>query len=385
MPEDQSIISSETKLNRPESFYIPSLDGIRAVAFALVFISHIYNKNALGGFGVTIFFFLSGYLIVTLLRREAEREGGISLKMFYARRILRIFPPCYLVLALALLLNAIGIVPGVRNHSAVLAEIFYYTNYYEIAGGNTTPKGTAVLWSLAVEEHFYMFFPLLYILLRRLYPRRFDQVAILSGLCAAILIWRLILIIHFQATDTRTNMATDTRFDSILFGCILALYGNPMMDGSRIREQVWKWILLPISIGMLALSLLITKNDIFRETLQYSVQGIALFPVFIAAVRYPRWLVFRALNIRVVRFIGVLSYTLYLVHYIVISTVSHWSHEGALARAMLSLIISLVVAIAIYFLVERPCARLRRYLRSRAPAELPESLASDVYSASRAV
>ena len=378
MPKEQIPLSSDIRLDRAESSYIPSLDGIRAFAILLVFISHLKNKNALGGFGVTLFFFLSGYLIVTLLRREAEREGWISLKMFYARRVLRIFPPCYLVVAVALLLNLMGIVRGGHSPAGILAECFYFTNYYEIAGGNAIPRGTTVLWSLAVEEHFYLVFPLLYILLRRFNPKPIQQVLILSWLCVVILIWRLMLIIHFHATDIRTNMATDTRFDSILFGCILAIYGNPVMDRTRVPERAWKWILLPISIAALSLSLLI-KNDIFRETQQYTLQGIALFPVFITAVRYPRWLAFRVLNLRAVRFLGVLSYTLYLVHYIVISTVNYWIHSGILVRTILSLIISLLVTIAIYYLVERPCARLRRHLRSRPVREsappLPVSVA----------
>src|SRR5437016_5429614 len=80
-------------------FYIPSLDGIRAVAFLFVFVAHAGLGNVVpGGFGVTIFFFLSGYLITTLMRREAERSGTVSLRIFYARRFLRIFPPFYLVL-----------------------------------------------------------------------------------------------------------------------------------------------------------------------------------------------------------------------------------------------------------------------------------------------
>jgi peptidoglycan/LPS O-acetylase OafA/YrhL len=368
MPEEQSQLSSDRSSNRAESFYIPSLDGIRAFAFSLVFISHIYMKNALGGFGVTVFFFLSGYLIVTLLRREAEQWGRISLRNFYARRFLRIFPPCYVVLAIVLLLYAIGIVRGSMSLTGMLAEFFYFLNYYFIAGANAIPSGTSVLWSLAVEEHFYLVFPLIYIGLRRFYPKPIQQVVILSWLCVVILIWRLFLILHFHATDLRATVATDTRFDSILFGCILALYGNPVMDRTRVPEQVWKWILLPISIGLLSLTLIV-KNLVLSETVYFTIQGIALFPVFIAAVRYPRWLVFRVLNVRVVKFIGVLSYTLYLVHYTAISTVNHWSHSGMSVRIMLSLIISLLVTLAIYYLVERPSARLRRHFRSRPASE----------------
>src|SRR5438132_14220471 len=91
-----------TANKQSSSFYLPSLDGIRAAAVILVFVAHAGLKERIpGNFGVTVFFFLSGYLITTLLRIEHERTGGISLKMFYLRRTLRIFPPFYLVLLLA--------------------------------------------------------------------------------------------------------------------------------------------------------------------------------------------------------------------------------------------------------------------------------------------
>jgi peptidoglycan/LPS O-acetylase OafA/YrhL len=357
--------ANDRSSTRAGSFYIPSLDGIRAIAFSLVFVSHLgFGDRIPGGFGVTVFFFLSGYLIVTLLRREAEGDGSISLKMFYVRRVLRIFPPCYLVIAIAVILNAMGIVPGGRSLGGVAAEFLYVTNYYIIAGGSAIPKGTGILWSLAVEEHFYLVFPVIYIVLRRLFPRPAHQVVILSWLCAAMLLWRCVLVIHLHATQYRTFVATDTRLDSILYGCILAICGNPAMDRTRVQESIWKWIALPIAVAVLLLTFIV-RSEKFRETLRYSLQGIALFPVFITAVRYPHWLVFRLLNLRVVRFVGVLSYTLYLVHFIVIETIDRWIRRGTFVHGVLSLAISLVVAVAMYYLVERPCARLRRRLQFR--------------------
>ena len=83
-------------------FHIPSLDGIRAIAVLIVFLSHVGLPYIPGGFGVTIFFFLSGYLITTLLRREYERSNRIDFKKFYMRRVLRILPPFYVVLFLAI-------------------------------------------------------------------------------------------------------------------------------------------------------------------------------------------------------------------------------------------------------------------------------------------
>src|ERR1051326_8050510 len=106
------------------SLQIPSLDGIRALAVLLVFAAHAgLNERVPGNFGVTVFFFLSGYLITTLLRLEWERTGGISLKAFYLRRVLRILPPMYLVLAAASLLTVAGLLEGSVQLDTLLAQI----------------------------------------------------------------------------------------------------------------------------------------------------------------------------------------------------------------------------------------------------------------------
>src|SRR4051812_20527063 len=91
------------------SLYIPSLDGLRAISFAVVFLAHAGVPGMPGGFGVTVFFFLSGYLITTLLRLEVERTGTVSLRRFYLRRALRILPPFYIVLAGATALASAGV------------------------------------------------------------------------------------------------------------------------------------------------------------------------------------------------------------------------------------------------------------------------------------
>src|SRR5882762_1194530 len=99
----------------PHSLYIPSLDGIRAISFFLVFFSHAGLGDLVpGGFGVSVFFLLSGFLITTLLRLEFARYQRISLRSFYLRRVLRILPPLYVVLALAMVLSQIG-----KDHSAI--------------------------------------------------------------------------------------------------------------------------------------------------------------------------------------------------------------------------------------------------------------------------
>ena len=351
-------------------FYIPSLDGIRAIAFLIVFISHAgLGKMIPGGFGVTIFFFLSGYLITTQLRREYERSDKIDFKNFYMRRVLRIWPPFYLVLFLA-----IGVSDLVGHHSGstfqqlqvFLTQFFHFSNYYNVEFGNQgMALGTEIYWSLAVEEHFYLLFPLLYVLLLRLGIRSKQQALIFWGICLIVLLWRCFLIFGMGADYDRIFYASDTRFDSILFGGALAVTGNPAIDRDRqISERNLKYFLLPLGCALLLGSLLY-RTDAFRDTLRYSIQGIALYPIFIAAIRFPDWGVFKVLNCGWMRFVGILSYSLYLVHYMVIKTIALVMPElGLLGSSLLSLLISVVLAYAIHSLVEIPAAKLKQKFAS---------------------
>jgi peptidoglycan/LPS O-acetylase OafA/YrhL len=347
------------------ALHIPSLDGIRALSFGLVFAGHAgLNRVVPTVFGVTVFFFLSGYLITTLLRREAEKSGTISFEKFYLRRVLRIFPPFYLVLALALGAAFVGLVPPAAEPASITSVILHYSNYYIVAHDHQGfLAGTGVYWSLAVEEHFYLLFPCLYWLLTKTTVDRRKQALAVLGLCAVILVWRCMLHYLLGASMHRTQVASDTRFDSLLFGCALALYENPALDRTAFSERTWKCVLLPLGLGGLLLSFAL-RQESFRETLRYSLQGLSLVPVFVCAVRYPSWSVMRMLNLKPLAFVGGLSYSLYLIHLLMLGIVGiHFQGKlGALPIGLLSLLGSLAVSWIIYRTVEQPCANLRRKL-----------------------
>jgi len=344
--------------------HIPSLDGLRAISFLLVFAAHAGLESFVpGGFGVTIFFFLSGFLITTLMRGEFAKNGAISLRHFWMRRILRILPAFYLVLVASILLSLAVDAPGTLVPAAVLAQALQYTNYWIIGHGYWgQPAGTGVYWSLAVEEHFYLAFPWFYIALQRVRATARSQAFILWGLCGAILAWRLALVFHDHAPVLRTYLASDTRIDSILFGCALAVWRNPVLDAVPLNERRWKLAYLPLALLLLVCCLLV-RGDGFRETFRYSLQGAALSVLFVAAIRFHRWPVFAWLNTRPLVFIGLLSYSLYLLHLAVILRVTHALPEaGALAQGAISLTVAVALSWLIYVTVEKPCARLRRKL-----------------------
>jgi peptidoglycan/LPS O-acetylase OafA/YrhL len=329
----------------------------------LVFAAHVgLGTFGIGDFGVTIFFFLSGYLITTLMRAEYEKNGAINIRHFWLRRALRILPPFYLVVLVATLAALALYPPGTVSAASMLAELLFYANYWGIYGVNSEAPGTGVVWSLAVEEHFYVLFPLLYIAMQRCRLPRLTQVWLLGAICALVLAWRCVLVMAMHANSTRIYLATDTRLDSILFGCALALWNNPARDEPMQSPDIWQYFLVPAALIALVLCLAF-RGPVFRETLYFSIQGLALMLIFIAAVRFHTWPLFRVLNSRPMVFIGVCSYSLYLVHDVLLRAIARlWPQSHEWQRALIGLGASLLTSWVIYEAIERPCASLRKRL-----------------------
>ncbi len=333
LQKDTPLISFEPNPNlagptkaryRVDPLIIPSLDGLRAISVLIVVLGHCGLGGVVpGGLGVTIFFFLSGYLISTLMLAEHKSSGKINILNFYARRVLRLMPPLLVSLAIAYGLTYFGWLGGSITAEGLAAQLLYFANYYGLFfdPGNTVPDGTGILWSLAVEEHFYIFYPLLMALLlgNACQPRMIG--AMLGIVCLAVLAWRIHLVHAAGFFPERTYYASDTRMDSIAFGCILALIMNPARQQNRpdgmSRAQ---WALLTASVIALLLTL-VYRDQAFRETARYSIQGLALLPIFYFAVRFSRIGLFRYLNSPWAMKLGAYSYTIYLIHYVIIRLV----------------------------------------------------------------
>jgi peptidoglycan/LPS O-acetylase OafA/YrhL len=344
--------------------YIPSLDGIRAISFFLVFFAHAGLGRVLvpGGFGVTIFFLLSGFLITTLLRMEYLRFKRISLKDFYLRRALRILPPLYVTLGLSMLLVILGKAATGIPFWGTLSQALQYANYYQICAEDLVfMPGTGVFWSLAVEEHFYLLFPLFYGWMCPRFTRTQQALALLI-LCAVALAWRCLLYFHFHSSFDRIYLATDTRFDSILLGCVLAIAASPLQ-----RDPLHEWLvsqmrwLVPVSLALLIATFLY-RSEGFRNTFRYTIQGVALMPLLIAAIRFQGSWVVKILNLAWVRFLGVLSYSLYLCHSIILEAIIGVWAIGPIATGAAGILCALIFATLVHFFVERPCTTVRKRL-----------------------
>jgi peptidoglycan/LPS O-acetylase OafA/YrhL len=348
---------------------IPSLNGIRAISVLIVVLSHSnFGTIVPGGLGVTIFFFLSGYLITTLMLTEHDRTGGIDIFRFYARRVFRLIPPLLVTLAFAYGLTFWGRLPGQITLSGLAAQLLYFANYYSLFfdPGNTIPAGTGVLWSLAVEEHFYIFYPLIMTLFLRNAIRLRTIGIVFAITCAVILAWRIHLVKSPDFFEYRTYYASDTRIDSILFGCILAVWINPIRNiHFSKRMSLPQCLLLVVAIGVL-LATLIYRGPVFRETLRYSLQGIALMPIFYFAVRFHRNAIFRALNWSWATKLGVYSYAIYLAHDVIINALTTDATAfSTLAPFPIALALSVAYAAAIDYFIDPYFRRLRVQLHAR--------------------
>lgn len=341
--------------------YIPALDGMRALAFLLVFIAHsLPYRDLPGGFGVTVFFFLSGYLITTLLRAEASQNSAISLRHFYLRRILRIFPPCYVTVIVVCALARLGFIYNTESYRSLVAAFFYFSNYWNILGWGNLPAGLGVLWSLAVEEHYYLLYPLLYAWFVRKSLSRSRQAFILGSLCLAALIWRIVRAAVFHSPWANIYEGTDTRFDAILFGCLLAILFNPRLGDSVDWLTRHSHALALAGIALLVVTFA-WRNAFFRDTFRYTLQSLALAPIFFHVAVNDSSLVSRLLALGPMRWIGQLSYSLYLIHHTLFHHFYHY-RRPSLTIATMVLLLSVAYAQTMRWLIELPLQKARSRL-----------------------
>jgi peptidoglycan/LPS O-acetylase OafA/YrhL len=214
--------------------HIPGLDGIRALAIGLVLFSHSVTYGSFthlasfglvaGPAGVAVFFVLSGFLITNILLREEERTGCISLRLFYLRRALRLFPALWLYLLVVSLIWLAGYLPHHPWHSFV-SSLLYVRNL--VGRGHETDH----LWSLSIEEQFYLLWPLVLVAL----PGR-NRLRLFIGLGALsmVTLWRVLAARTGLASAGAMYIRSDFRFDAPMFGCVLALV-------LRVAPKVVSW------------------------------------------------------------------------------------------------------------------------------------------------
>jgi peptidoglycan/LPS O-acetylase OafA/YrhL len=339
--------------------HIPGLDGLRALSVLIVIIAHMGFEHLIpGGFGVTVFFFISGFLITRLLLAESLKAGGIKLGKFYMRRAIRLYPALlfmvYMTVCLYLIMGY-----GRPAFMELAAAIGYFTNIFQVSeriGGTLPFMPWTHLWSLAVEEHFYLGFPLLVIFFRK----NFRHLALaLVGIIGAAALWRMHILLNTNLPAADYNyMMTDARIDSLAWGCLLSVLLHIKGSAKNLRHMIG---LLPTVLGFagLAASFLI-RDETFRYTLRFTVQGLSIF-VLILNLYYWRALdfAFSILDWKPLAWIGTVSYALYLWHVPILDLFVRGFGESLGVR-IAAIALSFGVATFSMHYVEKPFITMRR-------------------------
>jgi peptidoglycan/LPS O-acetylase OafA/YrhL len=337
--------------------HIPALDAVRGISAWMVVVGHTTGFDMLGAFAVSVFFVLSGFLITWLLVRESDSSGRISLRNFYVRRVLRIFPAFYVFWVVCVLaaIARFGKIPW----GEPLASFFYLGDYYGALYSRHVSHIMGITWSLGVEEKFYLLWPAAFALLHR-NPRKLLKVTL--GFMAAIWLYRIVAALTLSLPVDYLRYAFEARFDNILFGCALAL-GVKLLKVEPLLAIADRFKALPLLIGTGLVVLAVFSNDVTptfnyvveMEVVSALVAVMLLQLVFLGSLRGWRWLDFR-----VFRFFGRISYSVYLYHLVVIASVEFFLSDLRLRWAYPIMYIgTAAVAYASYRLIERPFLRLK--------------------------
>jgi len=362
---------------------MPAIDGLRAIAVAAVFIYHADSSWLPGGFlGVDVFFVISGYLITSLLLAELEKTGTVAVLRFWAGRARRLLPALFLLLAVVLIIGATverGKLVGIRGDA--LSALFYYANWHFVFGHESyfAQFGRAGLlrhlWSLAVEEQFYVLWPLLFLLVMRVSRRVLAPALVaLAAIASTALMWHL----YQPGTDTsRIFYGTDTRAAPLLVGVLLAYAWKPSSLPTRRRPQAPRGLNFASLVALGAvIYMFIAVHDYDQRLYRGGFLVLALCAAaLLATVVHPASIVGRQLARAVPRWIGERSYGIYLWHWPIL-VFTRPGIDVHLARGILipaQALATVILAAVSYRFVELPIrtGALRR-LRPRKPRLLAQ-------------
>jgi peptidoglycan/LPS O-acetylase OafA/YrhL len=396
--------------------YLPGLDGLRAIAVAAVMIYHADHDWLPGGFlGVEVFFVISGYLITQLLVNEFEREGRIRLGQFWLRRFRRLLPALFVLLAgLAVYMTAFRRTPMGRTRGDFAGGIFYISNWYQIVVGQGYTANEAFvplrhLWSLAVEEQFYLIWPLvMVVVLARRSGRDLPRLALwFAGASVAVTVATALLFHSGDVAATCTvdqrqgywtiagrcisinetlYLGTLSRAGGLLLGAAFALVWRASALPRQVRDKPHTLdvigLLGLVTLGWLTWTLWLSEGGrqfgirfdplLFRGG--FLLTGIATLAV-IAAVAHQRSWLGLLLGTPVFNWVGTRSYGLYLYHWPIYQIIRGEAGQPLRpAQFVLAILLTLPITEASYRFIELPIrqGRISEGLRDRQrrPAEV---------------
>jgi peptidoglycan/LPS O-acetylase OafA/YrhL len=355
--------------------YRPHLDGLRAVAVYLVLLFHAGSDRFSGGYiGVDVFFVLSGFLVTQLLLRDIARNGSIRLGRFYSRRFRRLLPAAFVVLVVtAIVYSAIASPAEVADAvGSFKAAFLYSTNWYFIHhatgyfGADITADPVLHFWSLAVEEQFYLLWPLTlagaFAFTRRMdRARQLRVIGIVVGVGAlASAAWALSLR---NADPNRAYYGTDTRAYELFAGALIALVPAVIASAQRFRPTMR----IATSVSILAL-LVLASSWVHLDAIERGIVVTISTVVLIVALETAEGgVVKRVLSTRFMTQLGRISYGTYLWHWLVILVTLKAFHPGTTATIGIAFLVSTALAALSYDMMEHPVRTSKRLDRFRGP------------------
>jgi len=342
---------------------IRELDGLRAFAVAAVVIFHALGDRFPGGFlGVDIFFVISGFIITRVLLQEQAETNGISIKRFYIRRIIRLWPAFFaLLLAVVAAQTIENVIVNKMEYSTYVLTTFAaasamnWIRAFDFSGGGILGH----TWSLSVEEQFYLIWPALLTALIGMKKKKILLIVI--SIASISILWRICLVLD-GATAARTYNGLDTRLDALLIGCALAIFGAENIAARWVRTFI------PVCLGFIGLAFTVTWQSIFLNTVGFTLVALMAALLVFSAAR-PDPIVTAVLGNRLAVWLGARSYSLYLWHYPML----HWMGlTGLPAKISIpaAVLASLLAADLSYRFVERPLLKRVAFAQPKAPISL---------------
>lgn len=358
--------ANSTKSRSP--FYWPELDGLRFFAFLLVFIHHAPRINLpvlgqlhdIGWIGVDIFFALSAYLFVMILRKEYQRKGRINLLLFYTRRLLRIWP-LYMVFCLAMIWVTLN--QGAVTHTSLgwrfIGLLTFSDNLMAAFKGYNPIAYSAHLWTIAYEEQFYLVIPLL---LSYLLGSQASHVTkLLIGLAVVGLSARAVMI-WLAIPHPAIWVLPVSHFESILLGIAVGLGA---FDAIFSRLPVMAPIILLGACLWMLLMLPPISTISWHLMSTYILVGLISSLALYVVCRTNRLIWMNFLQSKTLVFLGKISYGLYVFHFLGLAigryVVVNWlSVQNGFSHFLISLTITVMLAIISFTLLERPFLKLKK-------------------------
>ena len=350
--------------------YRPALDGLRGIAILSVLAfhtHHIFDWSLLKGAnaGVDIFFVLSGFLITALLIEEWEKTGEISLKNFYWRRALRLVPALLVLLtALYFLSDLLFSRVEADDTRRGIPVAFVYISDVALAFFNLRLGALQHTWSLAIEEHFYLVWPLVLLGSLRLGISKKRLVLLTLLLAVASALHRAVLH-QFGAPPVRTYYGIDTRADSLLIGCAAGL----CVSWSLVRARAFRPLLVPALIFIGFCMAATGYGSSFMSLGGFTLLALATAVLLVNVVLAPSSYLRGFLEWGFLVWVGRISYGLYLWHYPVFKTTSFLNLSWPLELGV-ALAVTVAVTCLSYYLIERPALRLKHSHKAPQNAQL---------------